>query len=154
MRTPIVTEDDEPWGGRGFVFKNQDQRLWLERMAARGLTAPTWPREYGGGGLSLEQAAILSDEMRRLGCRPPLKSFGVWMLGPVLLKYGTEEQKREHLPRIARGEVRWCQGYSEPGAGSDLASLQTRAVLDGDAYVVSGQKVWTSHADRAGWMFC
>jgi alkylation response protein AidB-like acyl-CoA dehydrogenase len=92
--------------------------------------------------------------MRRIGARMPLKSFGIWMLGPVLLRYANEEQKRRFLPRIVRGEDRWCQGYSEPGAGSDLASLQTRAVIEGDHYVVDGQKVWTSHADKAGWMFC
>ena len=97
---------------------------------------------------------MLADEMRSLGCRRPLKSFGLWMLGPVLLEFASEEQKREHLPPIARGEIRWCQGYSEPGAGSDLASLAARAVLDGDDYVVSGHKIWTSHADRSDWMFC
>jgi alkylation response protein AidB-like acyl-CoA dehydrogenase len=97
---------------------------------------------------------VLADEMRSLGCRRPLKSFGVWMLGPVLLEFASEEQKREHIPPIVRGEIRWCQGYSEPGAGSDLASLAARAVLDGDEYVVSGHKIWTSHADRSDWMFC
>jgi acyl-CoA dehydrogenase len=92
--------------------------------------------------------------MRRIKARPPLSSFGIWMLGPALLKYGNEAQKLEHLPRIARGEVRWCQGYSEPGAGSDLAALRTSAILDGDHFVVNGQKVWTSYADRADWIFC
>jgi acyl-CoA dehydrogenase len=123
-------------------------------MSAKGWTAPTWPREYGGGGLDDAQAAVLREEMRRLGCRPPLKSLGLWMLGPVLLKYGTAEQKRVHLPAIARGETRWCQGYSEPEAGSDLASLRTQAVLDGSDYVVDGRKIWTSHAQLADWMFC
>jgi acyl-CoA dehydrogenase len=154
MRTPALDEDDEVWGGRRAVFVHTDQRVWLERMATRGFTAPQWPKEYGGAGLSGEEAAILEAELRRAGCRPALKSLGLWMLGPVLLRYGTEEQKREHLPPIARGEIRWCQGYSEPGAGSDLASLTTRAVLDGDAYLVNGQKTWTSHADKADWMFC
>ncbi|MBS82382.1 MAG: acyl-CoA dehydrogenase [Variovorax sp.] len=92
--------------------------------------------------------------MRSLGCRVPLQSFGIWMLGPALLKFGTEAQKREHLPRIARGEIRWCQGYSEPNAGSDLASLQTRAEDRGDHFVVNGQKIWTSYADQADWIFC
>ncbi len=154
MRTPVGGERDEVWGGRRAVFPCPDARLWLERMAARGFTAPTWPKEYGGAGLSSEEAAVLDDALRDAGCRPALRSLGLWMLGPVLLRFGSEEQKREHLPRIARGEIRWCQGYSEPGAGSDLASLSTRAVRDGDAYVVSGQKTWTSHADKADWMFC
>jgi alkylation response protein AidB-like acyl-CoA dehydrogenase len=123
-------------------------------MAGRGWTAPTWPREYGGGGLSPAEAQILREELARLGCRAPLKSLGLWMLGPVLLEYGSEEQKREHIPRIVRGEVRWCQGYSEPEAGSDLAGLRTRAVLEGDTYVVDGRKIWTSHAHLADWMFC
>ncbi len=92
--------------------------------------------------------------MRRLHCRPPLNSFGLTMLGPVLLEYGNEEQKREHLPKIVRGEIRWCQGYSEPGAGSDLAGLQTRAEDKGDHYLVNGQKIWTSYADYADWIFC
>jgi alkylation response protein AidB-like acyl-CoA dehydrogenase len=153
MRTPMK-EDDEVWGGRRAVFDNADQKVWLDRMATRGWTAPTWPSEYGGGGLSPEQALVLAEEMRALGCRRPLKSFGVWMLGPVLLEFASEEQKREYIPPIVRGEIRWCQGYSEPGAGSDLASLAARAVLDGDDYVVSGYKIWTSHADKSDWMFC
>jgi alkylation response protein AidB-like acyl-CoA dehydrogenase len=154
MRTPGAGEDDEVWGGRRAVFKSPDAKAWLDRMAARGFTAPTWPVEYGGAGLSPVEAGILAEELRRARCRPPLRSLGLWMLGPVLLRYGTEAQKRAHLPPIARGELRWCQGYSEPGAGSDLASLATRAVRDGDVLVVSGQKIWTSHADRADWMFC
>jgi alkylation response protein AidB-like acyl-CoA dehydrogenase len=153
MRTPMK-EDDEVWGGRNVVFDHPDQKVWLDRMASRGWTAPSFPREYGGGGLSREESLILADLMRALGCRRPLKSFGVWMLGPVLLEFATEEQKREHIPPIVRGEIRWCQGYSEPGAGSDLASLSARAVLDGDDYVVSGHKIWTSHADRSDFMFC
>jgi acyl-CoA dehydrogenase len=92
--------------------------------------------------------------MAALNCRNPLNSFGISMLGPALLKYGTEEQKLEHLPKIARGEIRWCQGYSEPNAGSDLAGLATSAVSDGDDYIVNGQKVWTSYADKADWIFC
>jgi alkylation response protein AidB-like acyl-CoA dehydrogenase len=115
---------------------------------------PEWPVEYGGGGLSGEQAAVLRQEMEALGCRVPLQSFGIWMLGPALLKYGSEAQKCRHLPPIARGEIRWCQGYSEPNAGSDLASLQTRADDQGDHFLVNGQKVWTSYADQADWIFC
>lgn len=154
MRLPVEDDDDVCWGGRNFKFKNDAQRVWLERMAARGWTVPEWPQAYGGAGLSREEAKILAQEMRRLKIRSPLSSFGIWMLGPALLKYGNEAQKREHLPRIARGEIRWCQGYSEPGAGSDLASLKTRAEDMGDHYLVNGQKVWTSYADKADWIFC
>lgn len=154
MRKPAQSEDDTCWGGRRWKFKSDAQRLWLERMASKGWTVPEWPREYGGGGLSRDEAKVLRQEMRALGCRSPLDSFGIWMLGPALLKYGSEEQKREHLPKIARGEIRWCQGYSEPGSGSDLASLQTRAEDKGDHYVINGSKIWTSYADKADWIFC
>ena len=154
MRTPFRSEADICWGGRHFTFASEAQKLWLERMAARGWTVPDWPRDYGGGGLSPAETKILREEVARLGCRPPLNSFGISMLGPALLKYGTEAQKREFLPPIARGEIRWCQGYSEPNAGSDLASLATRAEDQGDYFLVNGQKVWTSYADKADWIFC
>ncbi|HEX7116005.1 MAG TPA: acyl-CoA dehydrogenase family protein [Steroidobacter sp.] len=154
MREPIREESDLCWGGRRWRFRNEAQRLWLERMAARGWTVPEWPKEYGGAGLSKEEARVLREEMARLHCRPPLTSFGIWMLGPALLKYGNEAQKREHLPKIARGEIRWCQGYSEPGAGSDLASLKTRAEDRGDHFIVNGSKLWTSYGDQADWIFC
>jgi len=154
MRQPMRNEDDVCWGGRNVKFSSKAQQQWLERMAERGWTVPTWPRQYGGGGLSPEEGKILAQEMQALGCRSPLNSFGIWMLGPALLKFGTEEQKMEHLPRIARGEIRWCQGYSEPNAGSDLASLQTRAEDRGDHFIVNGQKIWTSYADKADWIFC
>ncbi|MFM1895461.1 MAG: hypothetical protein RLZZ385_535 [Pseudomonadota bacterium] len=153
MRTPMAT-DEIVWGGRNATFKNPDSKLWLQRMAQRGWTCPTWPAEYGGGGLSKEQNLILTDELRRINARPALSSFGISMLGPVLLEYGTHAQKEEHIPRIVRGEIRWCQGYSEPGAGSDLAALNTRAVLDGDNYVINGSKVWTSYANLSDWIFC
>jgi alkylation response protein AidB-like acyl-CoA dehydrogenase len=153
MRTPMP-EDEVPWGGRKAEWKNPDSELWLERMAERGWTAPTWPKEYGGGGLTSGEARVLGQEMARLRARPPLFSFGLWMLGPVLLEYANEEQKREHLPKIVRGEIRWCQGYSEPGAGSDLAALQTRCEDKGDHFLINGQKVWTSYADQADWIFC
>lgn len=153
MRRPALSDEDMCWGGRKWTFASEDQKLWLERMAAKGWTVPEWPESYGGGGLSPEEAKILSQEMRRIKARIPLASFGIWMLGPALLKYGTEAQKKEHLPKIARGEIRWCQGYSEPGAGSDLAALQTRAEDKGDHYLVNGQKVWTSYADKADMIF-
>ena len=142
------------WGGRKEVLRNPDSKLWLDRMSAKGWTAPTWPKEYGGGGLSAAEVGVLHEEMRAVGCHIPLVSFGLSMLGPVLLEFGNEEQKKEHLPRILSGEIRWCQGYSEPGSGSDLASLQMRAELIGDEYVVNGQKIWTSYADLSDWIFC
>ncbi|WP_262689599.1 acyl-CoA dehydrogenase family protein [Kordiimonas aestuarii] len=154
MRTPMKGEADFCWGGRKFKFQSEDQKKWLERMATRGWTVPTWPKEYGGGGLSKDEAKILATEMKRIGARPPLVSFGIWMLGPALLKFGTEEQKKEFIPPIVRGEIRWCQGYSEPNAGSDLAALATKAVDHGDHYIINGQKIWTSYADKADWIFC
>jgi alkylation response protein AidB-like acyl-CoA dehydrogenase len=154
MRLPLEDDEDRCWGGRNWEFKSEDQKLWLERMAERGWTAPTWPTEYGGGGLSRDEAKVLREEMRAINARSPLDSFGIWMLGPALLKYGSEEQKKKYLPEITRGEIRWCQGYSEPNSGSDLASLQTRAEDKGDHFLVNGQKVWTSYADKADWIFC
>ena len=154
VRRPVQSEDEAIWGGRNAVFKTPGHRLWLERMGAKGWTAPEWPVDYGGGGLSREQAKVLRDELARIDAQPALNSFGVWMLGPALLQFGTEEQKTRFLPEIVRGEIRWCQGYSEPGAGSDLASLQTRAEDRGDHWIVNGQKVWTSYADKADWIFC
>ncbi len=153
-RGPIESDEDRVWGGRNAVFKTPAHKLWLERMGERGWTAPEWPREYGGGGLSREEAKVLGSEMRRIQAQMPLASFGIWMLGPALLQFGTEAQKKRFLPEIARGEIRWCQGYSEPGAGSDLAGLQTRAEDHGDHWIVNGQKVWTSYADKADWIFC
>ena len=154
MRTSPTSEDDTVWGGRNATYDNPEAKTWLDLMGAKGWTCPTWPSEYGGGGLSKDEARVLSEEMARINARTPLVSFGISMLGPVLLEYGTEEQKQEHIPKIVKGEIRWCQGYSEPGSGSDLASLQTRAVIDGDDYVVNGSKVWTSYADKADWIFC
>ncbi len=154
MRTPMRSEKDATWGGRNPAFAHPDQKIWMDRMGARGWTVPDWPVAYGGGGLSAAETKILREEMARLKCRNPLNSFGISMLGPALLKYGTEAQKLEHLPKIARGEIRWCQGYSEPNAGSDLAGLQTSAEDAGDHFVVNGQKVWTSYADQADWIFC
>ena len=154
MRQPIRSEADMCWGGRNWTFQSDAQKQWLEVMAERGWTVPDWPKAYGGGGLTPEQAIVLKEEMARIGARQPLYSFGISMLGPALLKFGTEEQKRHYLPQIARGEIRWCQGYSEPGAGSDLAGLQTKAEDKGDHWLVNGQKVWTSYADKADWIFC
>ena len=147
-------EEEAVWGGRHATYVNPDSKIWLDRMAEKGWTVPTWPKEYGGGGLTADEDRVLQHELRRINARSPLQSFGIWMLGPVLLEYGNEEQKREHLPKIARGEIRWCQGYSEPGAGSDLAGLMTRAEDRGDYYLVNGSKIWTAVANYADWIFC
>jgi acyl-CoA dehydrogenase len=154
MREPMRDEEDACWGGRNFKFKNDAQKLWLDRCAAKGYTVPDWPKAYGGAGLTAAEAKVLRGEMTKLGCRVPLMSFGIWMLGPALLKFGTEEQKVYYLNQIARGEIRWCQGYSEPGSGSDLVSMQTFGEDKGDHWVVNGQKIWTSYADKADWIFC
>jgi acyl-CoA dehydrogenase len=147
-------ESDIVWGGRAWKPAFPAQRVWLDRMAAKGWTVPAWPRAYGGGGLSRDEDKILKEEMGRIKARLPVQSFGIWMLGPALLKFGSEAQKLEHLPKIARGEIRWCQGYSEPNAGSDLASLQTKCEDKSDHWLVNGQKIWTSYADKADWIFC
>ena len=116
-----------------------DAKLWKERMGAKGWGTPTWPKVYGGGGLTPAEARMLQQEMARIGARNPIGGMGVMMFGPTLLEYGSEEQKQRHIPPIVRGEIRWCQGYSEPGAGSDLAALQTKAEDKGDHFLVNGQ---------------
>jgi len=148
------TSIDGTWGGRRATYSNPDMKVWLDLMGARGWTAPTWPSEYGGGGLSEAEEKVLAEEMKAMKLPPALIGFGLSMIGPTLLRYGTEAQKKQHLPGIVRGEIRWCQGYSEPGAGSDLASLQTRAARDGDDFILNGTKVWTSYADLSDWIFC
>jgi alkylation response protein AidB-like acyl-CoA dehydrogenase len=141
-------------GGNKVPIRDADTKRWLEACAEVGYTVPNWPKEYGGAGLDKDEFLVLLDEMRRIRARAPLAGMGVTMIGPTLLEYGNEDQKQRHLPRIARGEIRWCQGYSEPGAGSDLASLRTRAEDKGDHFVVNGQKIWTSGAQYADWIFC
>ncbi len=153
MRDGAGGEENICWGGKQWKFQSDAQETWLDRMAAKGWSVPAWPKEYGGGGLSKEEVKVLKEEMRQLKCRSPLESFGIWMLGPALLKYGTHEQKAHFLPPIARGEIRWCQGYSEPNAGSDLASLQCKCEDRGDHWLINGQKVWTSYADESDWIF-
>ncbi|UYV37090.1 acyl-CoA dehydrogenase family protein [Rhodobacteraceae bacterium D3-12] len=153
LRGTPQSEDSICWGGKRWQFKSDAQRQWLERCHARGLTCARWPTNVGGGGMSRGQEKILRDEMAKAGAPSPLESFGIWMLGPALLKFGTEEQKQAHLPDITAGKIRWCQGYSEPGAGSDLASVQTRAEDMGDHWLVNGQKIWTSYADKADKIF-
>ena len=153
MRLRMV-EGEEVNGGSKRRSTNLDAHQWLSAMADKGWTVPTWPVEYGGAGLGKEAFMVLMDELQRINARPPLGGMGVSMIGPTLLEYGSDEQKRQHLPAIARGELAWCQGYSEPGAGSDLASLQTFAEDTGDYFVINGTKIWTSGAHYADWMFC
>ena len=150
MRKP----GDVCWGGRNPAFSHPDQEIWLAKMGEKGWTCPMWPSEYGGGGLSHEENKVLQEEMFAVGARPALASFGIWMLGPALLEFASHEQKLEHIPNIVKGKIWWCQGYSEPGSGSDLASLSTKAVEKGDNYIVNGQKIWTSNANYADMIFC
>ena len=153
MREPML-EKDICRGGRNHIFQSNDQKIWLERMASKGWTAPTWPTEFGGAGLCKEQAKVLREELIAIEARPPVSGMGISMIGPAILEFGSETLKKQHLPAMARGEIRWCQGYSEPNSGSDLAGLQTKAENFGDHLIVNGQKVWTSYGDDADWMFC
>ena len=148
-----IPEGEMVWGARKMEFPSEDAQLWFERMRDKGWFCPEWPVEYGGAGLSAEYNAVLESELRRLKCRPPQINLGIWMLGPVLLEFGTEEQKKQLLAPMTRGEVRWCQGFSEPNAGSDLASLKTSARDAGDHFVVDGSKIWTSYGDKSDWMY-
>ena len=141
------------WEDAHEVYDTDEARSWLKVMAERGWTAPMWPKEYTGGGLNREEAQVLAQEMGRIKAIPASTGMGLSMIGPTLLEVGTEEQKQRHIPKIVSGEVAWCQGYSEPGAGSDLAALQTKAIIDGDNFVINGQKIWTSGAQHADWMF-
>ncbi len=131
-----------------------DQAIWKERMGAKGWGVPTWPKAYGGGGLSGPEARVLAQEMAKIGAVNPIGGMGVGMFGPTLLEYGTEEQKQKYIPDIVTGKIRWCQGFSEPGAGSDLASLQTKAEDKGDHWIVNGSKIWTSGGQYADKIFC
>ncbi len=147
-----LPKDQEQGEEAGSDREWQFARQFQKKLAARNWLVPHWPRQYGGSDMGIMEQVIMREEMAFH--RAPIPDiFGVNMLGPVLMLYGTDEQKRQHLPGIASGELTWCQGYSEPGSGSDLASLQTKAVRDGDDYVINGQKIWTSNAHRADWMF-
>ena len=150
----LAGREDEPTAPYGTATPSAEQELWRQRMAAKGWGAPTWPAALGGGGLSAGEARVLREEMARIGAHSPIGGMGISMFGPTLLEYGTEEQKRRYIPDIVAGKVWWCQGYSEPGAGSDLASLQTRAEDKGDHFLVNGQKIWTSGAQYADMIFC
>jgi alkylation response protein AidB-like acyl-CoA dehydrogenase len=153
MRTRAA-QNELFWGGRDAQFISEDQRQWFVAMREKGWLAPDWPKAYGGAGLAPEQCAILKEEMQALSCRQPLVGMGLWMIGPTLLQFGSEQQKQHFLPLISRGEIRWCQGYSEPGAGSDLANLHCQASIEGDQLVINGSKIWTSMADQSDWIFC
>ncbi|ROS05154.1 hypothetical protein EDC56_0683 [Sinobacterium caligoides] len=153
QRQPAVREE-QVWAGKNKTFPTDDSKLWFERCRDKGYTVPEWPVEYGGAGLNEAECKVLKDEMKAIRARTPLLDIGIWMLGPAVFEYGTEEQKREHLPKITAGDIRWCQGYSEPGAGSDLASLQTKAEDMGDHYLVNGTKIWTTNGDKSDWIFC
>jgi alkylation response protein AidB-like acyl-CoA dehydrogenase len=136
-----------------FVTPDREAKVskWLDTLADNGWLAPAWPKKYGGADMSVLEQFVLSQELHAAGA--PNSRQMLNLVGPTIMLHGTEEQKLEHLRPMLRGEVAWCQGFSEPGSGSDLASLQTRAVRDGDDYVVNGQKIWTSGAHRADWMF-
>jgi acyl-CoA dehydrogenase len=153
QRQPMKPEE-QYWGGRRGKFPSDDAKLWFERMRDKGWTAPEWPTEYGGGGLSPQQGRVLKEEMKLINARTPVYGIGIWMLGPAVLEYGNEAQKQQHIRAIVNGETRWAQGYSEPGAGSDLASLQCKAEDKGDHFLVNGSKIWTTAADKCDWIFC
>ncbi len=153
MRTPMAP-GEEVNGGSKMRSSNPDSYIWLDLMAEKGWTVPNWPVEYGGAGLDMDHYVVLLQEMARINAREPLAGMGISMIGPTLLEFGNDDQKARHLPKIANGEIRWCQGYSEPSSGSDLASLQTRAEDQGDNFLINGQKIWTSLAHYADWIFC
>ena len=149
----LVGKDNVMSSVEGDDEMSPEAARWKTAMGERGWGTPTWPREYGGGGLSRAEAKVLNQEMMRARAWNPIGGMGVMMLGPTLLEFASEEQKRRHIPPICRGEIRWCQGYSEPGAGSDLASLKCKAEDKGDHYLVNGQKTWTSGGQWADWCF-
>jgi acyl-CoA dehydrogenase len=153
QRQPMKAED-KYWGGRRGGFPSEDAKLWFGRMRDKGWTAPEWPTQYGGGGLSPHEGRVLKEEMKRINARTPVHGIGLWMLGPAVLEYGNDAQKKQHIRAIVNGETRWAQGYSEPGAGSDLASLQCKAEDKGDHFLVNGSKTWTTAADKCDWIFC
>lgn len=162
QETRAWLEENCPSGARGpgpvplgstKVKMDEDSQIWLERMAAKGWTVPTWPKEYGGADLERPQYEVLIDELKRINARSPLTGRGVNYIGPTILEFGTDEQKARWLPPISRGEGAWAMGYSEPGAGSDLASLSTKAVRDGDHYIINGRKTWTSDAMICDYIF-
>ena len=153
IRRPVEKNDDYYMGGRNQDYATADQVLWYKRCYEKGWIAPHWEKKYGGGGLTVKHTSIIAEEMAKYGARLPLVGMGVFMIGPAILKFGREEQKMKYLNEITRGEIWWVQGYSEPGAGSDLVSLQTKAEDMGDHYLVNGQKIWTTFGDKGDWIF-
>ena len=153
MRTPMPVSE-QVWASSDINFPTRDSKTWFDAMVSKGWCTPEWPIEYGGGGLSFEESKILRSRLKFFGCRPAQINFGISMLGPVILEFGTDDQKKEFLPKISRGEIWWCQGFSEPGAGSDLANISTSAQLKGREYFINGSKIWTSEANKADWMYC
>ena len=153
MRTPMPVSE-QVWASSDINFPTRDSKTWFDAMVSKGWCTPEWPVEYGGGGLSFEESKILRSRLKFFGCRPAQINFGISMLGPVILEFGTDDQKKEFLPKISRGEIWWCQGFSEPGAGSDLANISTSAQLKGREYFINGSKIWTSEANKADWMYC
>jgi alkylation response protein AidB-like acyl-CoA dehydrogenase len=153
MRSPMPVSE-QVWASSDIHFPTTDSKIWFDAMVSKGWCTPEWPVEYGGGGLSFEESKVLRSRLKFFGCRPAQINFGISMLGPVILEFGTEAQKKEFLPKISRGEIWWCQGFSEPGAGSDLANISTSAVLKGSEYLINGSKIWTSEANKADWMYC
>ena len=153
MRTPMPVSE-QVWASSDINFPTTDSKTWFDAMVSKGWCTPEWPVEYGGGGLSFEESKILRSRLKFFGCRPAQINFGISMLGPVILEFGTDDQKKEFLPKISRGEIWWCQGFSEPGAGSDLANISTAAQLKGREYFINGSKIWTSEANKADWMYC
>ena len=147
-----LTPDLAKAASLGFGISRADGERWHKAVYKQGWIAPDWPTEHGGTGWSLRQKQIYSNATALAGA-PMIMPFGIDMVGPVLYSFGSNEQKAQHLPKILDGSVWWCQGYSEPGSGSDLASLKTAAVRDGDDYVVNGQKIWTTNAHKADWIF-
>jgi len=153
MRTPMPVSE-QVWASSKIQFPSADSKAWFEAMVSKGWCTPEWDKKYGGGGLSASETKILKGRLKFHGCRPAQINFGISMLGPAILEFGTEEQKIEFLPKISKGEIWWCQGFSEPGAGSDLASISTSAILTDGYYHINGSKIWTSEADKADWMYC
>ena len=153
QRQPM-TPEEQYYGGRNAEFPSEDAKLWFERMRDQGWIGPEWPTQYGGGDLTAQHSKIIKEEMRAIRARTPLYGLGIWMLGPALLEFGNEAQKQQHIRAIIDGKARWAQGYSEPGSGSDLASLQCRAEDKGDHFLVNGSKIWTTAADQCDWIFC
>ena len=147
-----LTPDLQAAAQLGFGISRQDGARWHKKLFDAGWIAPTWPEEHGGPGWNLAQQHLFAEELALAGA-PMIMPFGIGMVGPVIYSFGTDAQKAQHLPGILDGSTWWCQGYSEPGSGSDLATLKTKAVRDGEEYVINGQKIWTTNAHKADWIF-